>query len=128
MRAFCDTRGGFHMEKLQSSSLSLTTLQFSFLNILQTESSSWLWWTDEGIPAISMHSLREYWVMAQHCLSIFRSLYDKTMVIFFKTANSDSSFAKLKVSFLTSATRFSVCSSCLSCLTPCSWIMAINSF
>ena len=112
----------------QSSILSLTMLQFSLSNILQTESSKWLWWTEESIPIISTHALHDYWALSQHCLSICTSLSHKVVVILWEIANSDSSFAMLEVSFRTFATRLSVCSSCLSCLPFCYWIMTINSY
>ena len=69
-------------QRWQSSRLSLTTLNFSLSNIFQTESSSWLRRTDEGIPKISTRSLREYLALAQHYLSICTSLSDKTVVKF----------------------------------------------
>ena len=86
-------------KRWQSSRLYLTTLQFRLSNISQTESFSWLRWTDEGNPTILTHYLREYWALAQHYLSICTYLSDKAVVLFFEIANFRFEFCKDRIKF-----------------------------
>ena len=48
-----------------------------------------------GIPATSMHSLLEYWALAQHCLSISTKRLDSKECACFATTFSDSSLLNL---------------------------------
>ena len=57
---------------------------------LRTLSSSSFCLTDSGIPATSKHSLLEYWVFAQHCLSKSMTLCKSKELTFFVTGSCDS--------------------------------------
>ena len=47
-----------------------------------------------GFPIASTHSCREYWALAQHCLSVFSSYFRRLLLTVFTILTSDSSLLK----------------------------------
>ena len=76
---------------------------------------------DEGIPRTSIVSRREYWALAQHCLSVCTTLSISFEFTFFVTAKSASSFLKYPSRSFTSFVRFVICKAKLDsvCSTSC---------
>ena len=74
-------------------------------NIWQTFSSRICCGTDLGSPAISKHSLREYWAFAQHYRSITTAFFIKRFLAVLEILTSASSFLKLVFISFTSSLK-----------------------
>ena len=102
-----------------SRSSIFTTISSKIFRTLPTKSWSLI---DKGIPITSTVFWREYWALAQHCLSVYTTLSVSFEFTFVVTAKFASRFLKYPSRSLTSVVRFVTCEAKLAsvCSTSCS--------